>query len=73
MLILGLEKGLEVLPVVDPHLWPIIKTCPFKMLVVDVESEGMNQIEHGVGCSAQAGYRSGVGRDLGFDENNMEG
>ena len=51
---------------------PVIQTGALQVAVVDGEAERVHQVEHRVRCPAEAGDGTGVGRDLGFDEDDVQ-
>jgi hypothetical protein len=73
LLIRLLQEGLKVGPMVDLDKGPVIQPGPLEMLVVNLETERMDQVEHGIGCPAQSGNGPGVGRYLRFNKNDMKG
>ena len=70
--VLGLEIGVEVRPVPDGNVGPIIESGPFQVPIVGGESQGVDEMEHRVRRPAQPGDGAGVGRDLRFDQHDVE-
>jgi hypothetical protein len=58
---------------IDPDLRPIVQPGALEMFIVNPEAERVNQVENGVRGPAEAGDRSGIGGNLRFNQNNMQG
>lgn len=65
------EKGVEIGPVADGDVLPIVESGSLEMLVIQGKPQGMDEMEHRVGCSAESRYRTGIGGDLWLDENDI--
>ena len=67
----GLAEGGPVGPAVPGDLLPVVHAGAFELAVVELEAEGFDEMEGGVGGGAEAGDVAGVGRDFGFEEDDV--
>ena len=58
-------------PAMPLDLLPVIHSSPLQVTVIELESEWLDQVEQRAGGGAQAGHIAGIGRDFGFDEDNL--
>lgn len=72
-LVLRGEKCVQVRPMADLYLRPVVQPGPFQMLVVKAEAKGMDKVQDGVCGAAEPGRRAGVGRYFRLDKNDVEG
>ncbi len=70
--ILVCDERRKILMVLDIHLMPIVQSRSFQMLVIDLKSQGMNEVQSHLGSAAQACDVSGVGRNLGLVQDHMK-
>ena len=67
------EKGVEIRPVADGDVLPVVKSGPLEVLVIEGKPQGMDEVEHRIGRSAESRYRPGIGGNLRLDENDIVG
>ena len=69
---LTVDKGCKAWPMDNRDVLPVIKSSPFQVAIIGAETQGVNQVQGGVGGSAQAGDTAGVGRNFRFHQDDMK-
>lgn len=69
----GAREVGPVLPAFPIDVLPIIHPGAFELLVVELKSKRLNQMQRGAGRGAEAGDVAGVGRNFGFEQNDVHG
>ena len=71
----GLEACKQFIKVPPMHhfnVLPIIEPRSLQMLVLGGKPQRMNKVKGGVGGTAEPGDRTGIGRDLRLNKNDVE-
>ena len=56
----------------EPHRVPIVEAGPLERAIVDRETEWFDQVQRAAGRGAQTRDVAGIGRDLRFDEHDVQ-
>jgi hypothetical protein len=60
-------KGVQVFPILQIHLMPIIHSGTAKLAIVHRKSQRLDQVQPASGCQTKTGDVAGIRRNLGFD------
>ena len=58
-------------PDMDIYMWPVIKSSPFYILVLQAKTQGFDQVQRSLSGSAQAGDVSSVGGYFWLKKNKL--
>jgi hypothetical protein len=50
---------------------PVIKSRPFEMLIINLETQWLDQVERRESCRAQPRNTAGVRRNLGLEQDHV--
>jgi hypothetical protein len=56
----------------DAHGVPVVETRALECPIVDAKTERLDEVQRTAGSGAQSRDVSGVGRNLGLDQNDMQ-
>ena len=68
----GFEKGLNIFMADQPEMFPVVQSRPPELFIVDVEPQGFNQVQGAFGRQAYSSDGSGIIRNLGFQQNDIQ-
>ena len=66
------DKGVPVGPSMPGDVLPVVHAGAAELAVVEVEPEGLDEVQRGAGGGAESGDVAGVGRDLGLEKDDLE-
>ena len=64
-------KRFPVWPAMPFDMLPVVHAGPFELGVVELKAERFDEVQDGFGRGAKAGDVAGVGRDFGFEEDDV--
>src|ERR1700736_1846584 len=68
----GRFECVQVFPILQIHLMPIIHACTTKLTIVYREAERFDQMQPASGCQAEPCHVPGIWRNLWFNEHNVK-
>ena len=68
-----LREGAPVGPAMPLDVLPVIHARAFELGIVELEAEGFDEMERRAGGGAEARDVAGVGRDFGFEQDEVHG
>ena len=65
-------EGIPAFPERDPDLFPIVHPRAAEIFVVERKTQRLDEVQVGIRRETEPGDVAGVGRDFGFDEDDVK-